>query len=243
MSRTPLLRSLQALFADYREADAAQLPLDVSREIRAGHPVSRRAFMAGAGASALALAVPRLSIAKGGPDVAIVGGGIAGLTCALKLADRNINATVYEASGRAGGRMFSNPSYFAQGQVSEWCGELIDTGHATVRHLARRFNLPLDDLLAAQPAGSEDTYKFDGVYYSKAQADLDFAPVYAAVTADADAAGYPTQYNAYTAEGQALDAMSVYDWIESRVPGGHASPMGQLLDAAYSIEYGADTTD
>jgi monoamine oxidase len=32
--------------------------------------------------------------------------------------------------------------------------------------------------------------------------------------------------------------MSVYDWIESRVPGGHTSPMGQLLDVAYNIEYG-----
>ena len=37
--------------------------------------------------------------------------------------------------------------------------------------------------------------------------------------------------------------MSVYDWIETRVPGGHGSPLGQLLDVAYSEEYGADTTD
>ena len=36
--------------------------------------------------------------------------------------------------------------------------------------------------------------------------------------------------------------MSIYDWIESRVPGGHTSPMGQLLDIAYNIEYGAVTT-
>ncbi len=35
--------------------------------------------------------------------------------------------------------------------------------------------------------------------------------------------------------------MSVYDWISSRVPGGHSSPMGQLLDVAYGEEYGADT--
>ena len=37
--------------------------------------------------------------------------------------------------------------------------------------------------------------------------------------------------------------MSVYDWIESRVPGGHGSPMGKLLDVAYTIEYGAETTE
>ena len=37
--------------------------------------------------------------------------------------------------------------------------------------------------------------------------------------------------------------MSVYDWIETRVPGGHASSFGRLLDAAYNEEYGAETTD
>ena len=36
--------------------------------------------------------------------------------------------------------------------------------------------------------------------------------------------------------------MSVYDWIEARVPGGHASDMGRLLDVAYNIEYGNVTT-
>jgi monoamine oxidase len=37
--------------------------------------------------------------------------------------------------------------------------------------------------------------------------------------------------------------MTVYDWIEKYVPGGHSSPMGKLLDAAYNEEYGAETTD
>src|SRR5262249_43343680 len=32
------------------------------------------------------------------------------------------------------------------------------------------------------------------------------------------------------------DNLSVYDWIESRVPGGHRSPMGLLLDVAYTEE-------
>jgi monoamine oxidase len=36
--------------------------------------------------------------------------------------------------------------------------------------------------------------------------------------------------------------MSIYDWIETRVPGGHSSNFGKLLDVAYNIEYGAETT-
>ena len=50
-------------------------------------------------------------------------------------------------------------------------------------------------------------------------------------------------YNAYNADGYVLDHLSVYDWIETRVPGGHSSALGQLLDVAYNIEYGAETTD
>jgi monoamine oxidase len=126
---------------------------------------------------------------------AFVGAGIAGLTCALELADHGIAATVYEASGRVGGRMFSNTTYFAGGQVAEWGGELID-GHRTIGKLAQRFGLRLDDLLDAQPRGSEDTYQFFGSYYPKAAADEDFAPVFVAVGADEASAPFPTTLDA-----------------------------------------------
>jgi monoamine oxidase len=248
MARTPLAAALKRLFLAHDLANARGVSPEAIRDaaqearVKAPRTVSRRAVIAGAGAGALSLALPRRASAAY-PTIAIVGGGIAGLTCAVKLADRGVAATVYEASSRPGGRMFSNTSYWAQGQVSEWCGELIDTSHKEVQHFAQRFGLPLDDLLAAQPAGSEDTFYFSGKYYTQAQADADFAPVYAAASADLKAAGYPTTYDSYTATGAMLDTMSIYDWIESRVPGGHKSPLGKLLDVAYAIEYGADTTD
>ena len=61
--------------------------------------------------------------------------------------------------------------------------------------------------------------------------------------ADSTAAGYPTLYTSFTPAGQALDALSVRGWIDSRVPGGVGSKLGQLLGIAYNIEYGAETTD
>ncbi|HEU4534592.1 MAG TPA: NAD(P)/FAD-dependent oxidoreductase, partial [Polyangiaceae bacterium] len=194
-----------------------------------------------AGASRPARASLRGASGPCEPKVVVVGGGMAGLACALELADRNVAATVYEASGRVGGRMFSNDGYFAGGQVAEWGGELIDSGHLTVQRLAKRFGLPLDDLHAAQPAGSADLCHFFGSYYSKAQIELDFASVFDAVAADEAAAPFPTLYDAFTPAGLELDQMSVYEWIKSRVPGGHDSPLGALLDTAYAIEYAADT--
>jgi monoamine oxidase len=174
--------------------------------------------------------------------VVIVGAGVAGLNCALELADAGIRSTVYEASGRIGGRMFSNTTYFDQRQVTEWGGELIDTAHTTIRGLAKRFSLPLDNLLAAQPNRSDDVYRFFGEYYPKRRADRDFLAVADAIAADADAAGFPTTFDSNNATGRALDRMSVYEYIERRIPGGHRSPLGALLDVAYVIEYGADST-
>ena len=253
MPRTPLLRALKTLFHDAHTARRSRVDLSDLRDksLEAGRtrtwvarPIGRRAVMAGLGAGAISLAVPRIARAKGQPTIAIVGGGISGLSCALKLADHGIASTVYEASGRAGGRMFSNTHGWDQGQVSEWCGELIDTGHITIQSLARRFGLPLDNLHAAEPRKSEDIYRFFGRYYLQSKADSDFlAQVAARVSADADAAGYPTTFDSSTPAGAQLDAMSVYDWIESRVPGGHRSDLGQLLDVAYTIEYAANSTD
>ena len=246
MSRTPLLRSIRQLARDLRISRATGVPVDELPEIRnerRAAQVSRRTFLAGAAAGAAALAIPRGARAATQPSVTIVGGGIAGLTCALTLRDKGYTSTVYEASGRVGGRMFSNTGYFAANQVSEWCGELIDTGHKTVRGLATRYNLVLDDLHAAEPTGSKETYRFGGQYYSKADATADFLDIADIVDADVTAAGYPTLYSDYTAEGFDLDHLSVFDWIDSRIPGGHASPLGKLLDTAYNIEYGADTRD
>jgi monoamine oxidase len=246
MARTPLLRSLRQLARDAHRSRATGLPIDEIREHTARRPASlvdRRRFLAGAAAGAAALALPaRARAARNQPTVTIVGGGIAGLTCALTLRDHGFASTVYEASARIGGRMFSNTNYFAANQVSEWCGELIDTGHTTIRHLAARFGLPLDDLHAAEPRGSTETYLFDGHYYPKAQADADFLDLADILQADLDAAPFPTTFDAFTPEAFTLDHLSVRDWIDSRVAGGVDSPLGQLLDTAYNIEYGADTT-
>ncbi|HET9627116.1 MAG TPA: NAD(P)/FAD-dependent oxidoreductase [Kofleriaceae bacterium] len=246
MARTPFLRSIQQLVRDVRASKATGIPLDEIPEIRKerkARKMSRRGFLAGAAAGGALLTLPGRVRAsnKAQPKITIVGGGIAGLTCALTLRDAGFDSTVYEASGRVGGRMFSNTGYFRNGQVSEWGGELIDTGHTTVRRLAKRFNLTLDNLHDAEPTGSDDVYRFRGRYYPKTQANQDFLAMFDAVAADQDAAPFPTTFDSFTPAGKQLDNLSIFDWIESRVPGGHAAPLGQLLDVAYNIEYGAET--
>ena len=246
------MRALQQLARDHAEASERGVPVTQVRDDRRARTLSRRDVLkragvlaAGAAAAGAGLTLPIGSghhvSAASGPRIAIVGGGIAGLNAALTLADAGYASTVFEASPRVGGRMHSDTTSWANGQTSEWCGELIDTAHKTILSLAQRFNLTTVDLIQAQPNSSEDTYYFFGAYYPQKQADSDFQAVHNTLQAQVQAAGYPTLYNSYTTAGYQFDHLSLYDWIEQYVAGGHSSPMGMLLEVAYNEEYGRDT--
>src|SRR5512134_3559848 len=104
MSRTPLASSLRSLFRDLALSKRTGVPVDELRGKRAEHAAqrgpSRRDLLVGGAAGAAALALPRTARAapSGGGSIAVVGGGIAGLTCSLGLLDRGLESTVYEAS-------------------------------------------------------------------------------------------------------------------------------------------------
>jgi monoamine oxidase len=96
MARTPLLRALRKLAADHRAADALGLPPAELRgqreETLTRRELVKRAGIAGAavtvgGAGAFAQRAAAAP-SSAAPRIAIVGGGIAGLTAALTLADR-----------------------------------------------------------------------------------------------------------------------------------------------------------
>ena len=252
MPRTPLARQLVAVARRLQLADAAGLPphaaLELSDEELAARAaaqrgLTRREALAGAAAAGLLLAMQRSALAKSSKKnavVAVVGGGLAGLVAAWRLKQHGVTANVYEASTYAGGRVRTNYDTFAENQRVERGGELIDTGHKHYRQLIKQLGFKLDNLVKAEKKGTEDFASFDGAPYSEAQVAADFAGVFAALKADVKAAPFPTTYNSFTPAAQALDAMSISDWIATRVPGGAASKFGQILDVAYTIEYGAD---
>src|SRR5260221_12725277 len=251
MARTPLLRKFQALFEDFEEADRSGRTVEAVQEERTQMRLTRRDFLkvtgATVGAAALGGPVAAMAAAQPKPSgtsrIAIIGGGIAGLNAALTLQDAGIASTVYEASPRVGGRMHSDTTSWLNGQTSEHCGELIDSKHKTILGLTTRFKLPTVDLLAAEPNQSTETDFFFGGYYATTQENADFNPVWNAVKKDLTSAPFPTLSNSFNQAGFDLDHLSLFDWIETRVPGGHTSRMGQLLDVAYNIEYGNVTTE
>lgn len=204
----------------------------------------RRELLAGgAGLAAAAMLSGPISraLAASAPRTVVVGGGLAGLTCAYRLKQAGIRAQLFEASDRLGGRCWTRRGDFAEGQIAEHGGELIDQGHTEIRQLAQELGLDLDNLHAAEVNGTEPFQYFDGQAYSFEEATDDLKEIWQQIHKDVSAASYPTLWNSSTQRGRELDAMSIADWIQAYVPGGLKSKLGQLLDVAYNIEYGAET--
>jgi len=229
MARTALMHQVQQA--------AAQAAGPTRRELL------KRAGAAGAAASLGSMArwVPEAGAATA-PRIVVVGAGLAGLTCAYRLKQAGYSAQVHEASDRVGGRCWTIRGAFADGQIAEHGGELIDQGHTEVRHLANELGLTLDNLLAAEPSATEDIYRFDDQPYTFDEATRDLKGIWQQIHSDVSAASYPTLYTSSTQRGRELDALSIAQYIDLYVPGGRASKLGQLLDVAYNIEYGAETT-
>jgi monoamine oxidase len=243
MGRTPLARRLgEAASAAAREA-AREAAAEEALAVSTSGLRRREVLAGGAGLAAAAMLSGPISraLAASAPRVVVVGGGLAGLTCAYRLKQAGVNAQLYEASDRIGGRCWTQRGDFAEGQIAEHGGELIDQSHTQTRQLAQELGLDLDNLLSAEVNGTEPLYYFDGKPYTYAEATDDLKKIWQQLHKDVSAASYPTLYNLSTERGRELDAMSIAQWIQAYVPGGLKSRLGQLLDVAYNIEYGAET--
>ncbi|MGW0562038.1 flavin monoamine oxidase family protein [Streptomyces sp. NPDC003016] len=247
MSRTHAMHALRQFAAQHAAARRLRMP---AAEVRGSsrRELLGRAAALGLGTVLAGRAVPAQAAqaavrGAGAPRIAVVGAGIAGLTAALTLQDAGLGCTLYEANpDRVGGRMWTQRSHWAHGQSSEIGGELIDTSHKKILELCRRFGLPTEDFLGGGPNGAEEVLWFDGAYYPREQADEDFKDVFQALHRDLQEAG-EVKWNQSTPTGTALDNMSIHEWIDSRVPGGHSSPLGRFMDVAYNVEYGAETSE
>ena len=109
--------------------------------------------------------------------IAIVGAGIAGLNAALTLHDAGFSSTIYEASNRIGGRMHSDTTTWADGMVTEWCGEFVDSDHEAIHSLITRFGLQTIDLGRATAPDAQRINYLLNQYYSAEQVIKDFQSI------------------------------------------------------------------
>lgn len=107
-----------------------------------------RAIGAGVAAGALPAPVAAAMTGKGAPGrVAIIGAGMGGLTALHHLRRAGVDARLYEARGRTGGR--AHTVRHADGTWFERGGQLVNSDHRDMRALARAYGVTLIDRKAA----------------------------------------------------------------------------------------------
>jgi monoamine oxidase len=250
MAHTSLASLFSRAYGQLQRSRRSGIPLTELVEKEAERTRQRRAFLRGAAAIGASLALPSfahagdtveaLAATRRQPRVAIIGGGMAGLTCAYRLKQKGVFATVYEATKRTGGRMYSDTATFAYaGQVCELGGELIDTGHKTMRRMAKEFSLTLEDRDAAQVGLRDLVGFFNGRNVPYAELVEAFTPVAEAIdTSLLDLVNSNLGITYDNANGgAALDALSLNQWFDRE----GLSGLGRdLVTVAHTIEWGLD---
>ncbi|WP_423606422.1 flavin monoamine oxidase family protein [Sphingomonas sp. MS122] len=198
---------------------------------RPGHGgIGRRALLQGMAASGVAagLPAPALALPASG-RVAIVGGGIAGLSALHHLAKAGVEARLYEARNRLGGRMYTQR--IAEGQLFEAGGQLVNSDHEDIHALAREFAVPLVD----RKAGPHHSVVLaDGAVAPQAELARLLAPLAARIARDSEAV------DASTSAAAAIDRLSVAQYLDR-----HAVLIGDpriraLIESSIRTEYGAE---
>lgn len=246
MARTPLFRLLQRSYLDALRGSRDEDCASTRKTTRAS--ISRREFLTAAGAAAGAWSVagcasmpllPRRRQQE--PEVIIVGAGLGGLTTAYRLRQAGVRVLVIDAQERIGGRCYTLRHHFANGQVAELGGELIDSGHRYVHDLARELELEIDDLAGGDAGLAKQIWYFGGQRYGEREVVDAFRALAPRITADQQEIGgdanvtYRTPLNA-----ERLDRMTLAEWLARS---GAPSWFQSLLEVAYVTEFGLEAGD
>jgi monoamine oxidase len=196
MARTPLFRqficTLQTARRQNLEAAGEPLPLSRQQVKWTRRRLVKSAMLAGGAAlTASPLSYVREALSQprsgGTPRIAVVGGGIAGLNAAYQLKKAGLNAIVYEARQRLGGRIRSTTGAVGDGLVVDLGGSFINSDHEDMLDLLKEFGLKTFNRLqdAKRFPFPETGYFFDGRFRPEREVADKLRPLALQISQDA----------------------------------------------------------
>lgn len=168
--------------------------------------------------------------------VAVIGAGLAGLHCAYRLHQANVDVTVYEANGRVGGRTFTGRRLFRDNPklTCELGGEFFGGDHTAMRALVREFMIPTDERYGSAEAASNEVFWLGGKEVPEATLVSQLAQVAPVIlsalsAADSDASVF-----------RDLDNTTLASFLEQHVPPDEFPELSPLLFTAFRGEFGLE---
>jgi monoamine oxidase len=246
VAHSPLLRYLRRTFYQAHRSNIDSEAQGKTIAAKLTIPWSRRRFIklaALASGSALAthhLAFPNPVWGNRSPRIAIIGGGIAGLNAAYQLKKSGLNATVYEAQRRVGGRIQSVRGVVGRGLVSDLGGHFINTDHRDMLTLAEEFGLSLFNRAAdAETLPFPDVaYYFGGHRRPESEVANKLRPLASQILADAIALDED-----FDTVARRLDRLSVTQYLNN-YSGLISEPFIRvLIENSIRTEYGVEPED
>ena len=247
-SKTSLLDTLRKVYAAALTAEQKNIPSSEILEMADEQSISRRNFLKNSGKTLLAssLLPPFLGSTEGvssfakffknQPRIAIIGAGIAGLNTLHHLKKQGLNATIYESSGRTGGRIFTVKEAMGVGTWTEFGGEFIDTNHKDMWDLAKEFNLELIDY--AQKSESKlqkEAFFFNGKHYTEKEVVEAFRAFAPRIKADSDKLPDDVSFKTKDPFVLKLDKTSLSQYLSDI---GASGWIKKMIEVAYESEYG-----
>ncbi len=200
--------------------------------------------------------IPFINTTAPRKKVAIMGGGIGGLTAAKELMEKGFDVTIFEASARLGGHIYTqqnvgsdpnNPQYFERG------AELIDATNKTMLRLCDEmtkhnpnFKVEVEDRRPDEKL--EDIYFADGQRRSEAEVIAAYQPLADYIARDQAQLRNPDK--SYTARAKQIDALSMDQYLAQAVADIRAQQgvevpnwLCNILKQSYRSECGRDSQD
>lgn len=237
-ARTPVFRHLVNTL---RQTGEIEISEGKDRRQFTRRDFAKTLALAGAGVLSGCSGLGRGTSASRAPKgaVAIVGGGVAGLTAAWRLQRKGVEVHLYEAAARLGGRMWTRKNFNEDGMFCELGGELVDTNHTALISLAKELGVGIQPIKSGVESGS-DYYVLGG----KIRTDADLIPAFAPLARRiaADAAGLYDRNGEFTAKAQALDKIPLDRYLMDAGRATGTEPwLVEIMDIAYVTEYGLAT--
>ncbi len=202
---------------------------------------SRRKFIKNASVASLATFVAAdfvSCITKKDIKIAIIGGGIAGLTAAHYLNKAGFKPTIYEAVKRTGGRIMSVTGLLAEGITTELGGEFIDSSHKDMLDLCKEFDLKLLDMQAPEEVKKDlvqHDFYFDNRRISEKSLIEAIKPFLQIIKKDADLVATRNYKNTALI---ALDKLSLDEYLQKI---GISGWLYELIRISYTSEMGLES--